>query len=185
VLNPLGSSNALVDEFNNATTAASKIAEAHRRQGESSSGAEDVRRRNSIDAAKKDAEDKESCRRDPPLRRDHRADRAGSEEEVSQEASTLAQTTAGQFIAADSTAAASFIQTVSAATKAIGDYVTAAALDDADVDAEDEKVLKAFEKRDDERTALLKAAPKNPAPGAFGAAVTAQAQPVAPAFLGR
>jgi len=85
-----------------------------------------------------------------------------------------AQTAAGKFVAADSTAAASFIQAVSDATKVISDYVTAAALDGADVDAEDEKVLRAFEKRDAERTALLKAAPKNPAPGAFDAAVTAQ-----------
>jgi len=85
-----------------------------------------------------------------------------------------AQTAAGKFVAADSTAAASFIQAISDATKAISAYVTAAAVDGADVDAEDEKVLKAFEKRDAESTALLKAAPKNPAPGAFGAAVIAQ-----------
>jgi hypothetical protein len=52
--------------------------------------------------------------------------------------------------------------------------VTKAAVDGADIDVEDEEVLKAFKKRDAERTALLKAAAKNPAPGAFDAAVTAQ-----------
>lgn len=85
-----------------------------------------------------------------------------------------AQTAAGKFAADESSAASGFMQSVKEATTAVNDYVTAAALDGADLSAEDEKVLKAFEKRNAERASLLKAAPKNPAPGAFGAAVSAQ-----------
>ena len=179
VLNPLvEASNALVDEFNNATTAAEQAKikpklDAAKAKVAAARKTFDAAKAKT-DAAKKDAEDKEklaaatllSDAATTALKTDSQAKKTSFDTALA-----LAQTTAGQFIAADSTAAASFIQTVSAATKAIGDYVTAAALDDADVDAEDEKVLKAFEKRDDERTALLKAAPKNPAPGAFGAAV--------------
>lgn len=182
VLNPLvDASNKLVDEFNNATTAAERAKIKPKLDAAKAKVAAAQKKFAAAEAvsttAKQEAEDKKklaeatllSAASTAALQTDSQAKKTNFDTALA-----TAQTAASKFVAADATAAASFIQAISDATKAISDYVTAAAVDGADVDAEDQKVLKAFEKRDAESTALLKAAPKNPAPGAFGATVTAQ-----------
>jgi len=182
VLNPLvDASNALVEEFNTATTAAEQ-AKIKPKLDAAKAKAAAARKtfdaaKTKTDAATKDAADKEklaaatllSAAAMTALLADSQAKKKSSDSTLA-----AAQTAAKSFDPADATAAATFTTAVDDATKAISDYVTAAAVDGADLDAEAGKVLNAFEKRDVERTALLKAAPKNPAPGAFDPAATAQ-----------
>lgn len=182
VLDPLvDAANAIVIEFNAATTVAEQAKIQPRLDAAKAKAAAAQKKLDAAAAAsktaKQEADDKKklaeatllSAASTAALKTDSQAKKTNFDTALA-----TAQTAAGKFVAADSTAAASFIQAVSDATKVISHYVTAAAVKGADVDVEDEKVLKAFEKRDAERTALLKAAPKNPAPGAFSAAVTAQ-----------